>query len=468
MNQKEKIYPKDLFQTIIAEPLSNKEQEVLALLYQPIIGAHAFSLYLTLLSEILILSGMSEELFHSELVTMLDLSMNQIEAARLKLEGIGLLDTFIKVENYEDKLYIYRLNHPETAERFFKDEVLSLTLLNIVGQRKIDKLFKLFQPKFAKLTGLKNISASFKEVYSFREEQIAGQQMALSKMKEAFTDPRPVEKVSAISDTFSWEYFTDGIRKLGVLLPDDSKGFKEEIYVFHNLFGINELDMIDFCSKSFDYYTNKIVVKEFEKSIYQTYDRDKKQRETEHIKNENAELTSEEQQTYRYNSLKMDGFSEQDILMIMDSEQNFPLNYLEALKNERGGYTTPQERSLVKYLVSKSGLPNSVINVLINYVFNIQKQPTLKAEYVNRIANEWAQNEIYSPEKAITHVRELAKKGKEKQQNRNYYAGNKQPIRQETLPDWVENPIAEKKLSKEEQERLDREIQDFLSKGGSN
>ena len=466
MNQENKIYPKDLFQTIIAEPLSNKEQEVLALLYQPIIGAQAFSLYLTLLSEISIATGMSEELFHSELITVLDMSIKQIETARLKLEGIGLLDTFIKVESYEDKKYFYRLNHPETAERFFKDEVLALTLLNIVGQRKMDKLFKRFQPKYIQLAGLKNISASFKDIYVFRAEQIDANQSTLSKMANSFEDPRPPEKVSAITDSFSWDYFLEGIKKMGIQLPEDATGFKEEVYVFHNLFGINELDMVEFCSKSFDYYSNKIIVKEFEKAIYQTYDSDKKQREVESIKNEAANLTNEEQQTYRYNSLKMTGFSEQDILVIMDSERNFPLNYLEALKSERGGYTTPQERSLVKYLVSKSGLPNSVINILINYVFNIQKQPTLKADYVNRIANEWAQNGIFSPEKAISHVRELARKGKEKQQNRTNYGVNRQPIRQETLPDWVENPTVEKKLSKERQAQLRKELNELLMEEG--
>ncbi len=92
--------------------------------------------------------------------------------------------------------------------------------------------------------------------------------------------------------------------------------------------------------------------------------------------NKQAQLTVEEQQTYRYNALKMNGFSELDIQMIMDSEKNPPIQYLEALKNSRGGYTTPQERSLVKYVASNPGLPTSVINILINYVYNIQQQPT--------------------------------------------------------------------------------------------
>ncbi|PZL75885.1 helicase DnaB [Enterococcus plantarum] len=461
------VHPKSIFQVALSYPLSNQEQAVLTLLYQPIIGAEAFSLYLTLLSEVEE-SGVSESLFHADLITMMDMSIKQIQTARKKLEGIGLLGTFVKDDSELGAHFFYRLNHPETAERFFKDEVLSLTLLNIVGQRKLDKLFDRFKPKFINLTGFAEVSASFKEVYQFKEEQIISQSKLLSQMERSFNDPRPAQKPSAVNESFDWAYFVQGIEKLGIKLPDNSVGFKEEVFVFHNLFGITELDMIDFCSKSFDYYTSKIDVKDFERAVYRTYDPDKKQKPSEFQRNDSVELSAEDQQTYRYNSLKLNGFSTQDIQMIMDSEKNFPLNYLEALKNERGGYTTPQERSLVKYLVSKSGLPNSVINVLINYVYNIQKQPTLKADYVNRIANEWAQSGIFSPEKAIDHVRELAKKGKEQKQTRQRYGQNNRPIRQETLPDWVDNPVEEQKLSKEEQARLDKEIQDFLSKGGGN
>ncbi|MFD2305441.1 replication initiation and membrane attachment family protein [Enterococcus termitis] len=464
-NNWKEVQPKSIFQVAVSFPLSDQEQDILALLYQPIIGANAFSLYMTLLSEVAH-TGVSESLFHADLITMMDKSIKEIQQARLKLEGIGLLDTFVKSDAELGTIFLYRLNHPETIERFFKDEVLTLTLLNSVGQRKLDKLFERLKPKFIQLTGYEEISANFKDVYLFREEQIVAQNDQLQQIEAAFNDARPRKKLSAVDESFDWAYFVQGIERLGIKLPNDHEGFKEEVYIFHNLFGITEIDMIDFCSKSFDYYSGEIDVKDFERGIYRTYDPDKQQRKSEVLRSERAKLSDADQQTYRYNSLKMNGFSEMDIQMIMDSEKNYPLNYLEALKSGKGGYTTPQERSLVKYLVSKSGLPNSVINILINYVYNIQKQPTLKAEYVNRIANEWAQSGITSPEKAIEHVREIAQKSKNQTQNKSRYSQNGRPIRQETLPDWVENPVEEQKLSKEEQAKLDKEIQDFLSKGG--
>lgn len=48
-----------------------------------------------------------------------------------------------------------------------------------------------------------------------------------------------------------------------------------------------------------------------------------------------------------------------------------------------------------------------------------------------------------------------------KQANRQY---QRQPVRQETMPNWVENPTPEEKLSPEEQAKLDAEISAFLGK----
>lgn len=462
LEKEQSLHPKMTFQVTIDYPLSNKELEILTILYQPIIGADALSLYLTLLSEIN-QKGSSEKLFHADLIMMMDKSIQAILTARKKLEGIGLLDTYYTNDSDLGGGYLYQLLPPESIERFFKDEVLTIMLFNSVGERKLDKLYQQFKTTTIDYTGFKKVNASFQEVYSFKESQIISYREKLETIRKGIRPPRKKKQLSETTETFDWAYFSQEVKRLGLNFPKDEKSFKEEIFVFHNLYGINEIEMVDFCSKSFDYYTNQIVEKEFRRSIYDIYDRNKPQitadfKETEHVK-------EQEKQTYRYNSLKMNGFSEQDIQVIMDSERHFPLNYLDALKEERGGYTTPQERSLIKYLVEKSGLPNSVINILINYVYNIQNQPTLKSEYMNRIANQWAQLEIFSPEKAIEHVRELAKKSKQKKQS-GYYPNNKKIIRQEKLPEWVNQPTEAAELSPEEHDKINQEIQKFLNKGG--
>ena len=128
---RQRIQPKNIFQAVIDSPLSDQEKEVLTFLYQPIVGANAFSLYWLLLSE----TTDSEEngsLFHADLISLLDLSCQQLEEACYKLEGIGLLETYKKTDRELGDCYLYYLKAPETAARFFKDEVLALVLFNRV------------------------------------------------------------------------------------------------------------------------------------------------------------------------------------------------------------------------------------------------------------------------------------------------------------------------------------------------
>ena len=91
---RQRIQPKNIFQGLLIHRFLIKRKRF-NLLYQPIVGANAFSLYWLLLSE----TTDSEEngsLFHADLISLLDLSCQQLEEACYKLEGIGLLETYKK------------------------------------------------------------------------------------------------------------------------------------------------------------------------------------------------------------------------------------------------------------------------------------------------------------------------------------------------------------------------------------
>ena len=89
---RQRIQPKIFFKRLLIHRFLIRERGF-NLLYQPIVGANAFSLYWLLLSE----TTDSEEngsLFHADLISLLDLSCQQLEEACYKLEGIGLLETY--------------------------------------------------------------------------------------------------------------------------------------------------------------------------------------------------------------------------------------------------------------------------------------------------------------------------------------------------------------------------------------
>lgn len=459
------IRPKTIFKVVIDWPLSDMEKEVLTFLYQPLIGAVAFSLYLTLLSEINGQTSQSEELFHADLITLTDSSLPQLTAARRKLEGIGLVDTFMKTDETLGRVLIYRLNHPETVERFFKDEILSITLLNTVGKRKFDKLYERFKPKFLRLEGYENISAGFKDVYLFKEEQIAAETELISKIQHDFENPRPTAPLTVESETFDWTFFEEQIAKLGIKLPTDKEAFRKLVFTFHESLGIDELEMANFASKSFDYYLNQIDTNEMKRQINAAFYPKRKQTQSVPLYFK-PELSDKDNQTYRYNSLKLAGFTEEEIKIVLESEKIPPEKYLEGVKRSKGGFPTDLEKYNVRYLIEQSDLPNSVINILLHFVCSVENKKSLRSEHLNEIANDWAEQKISSPEAAILYVKERSQKNKAKQEKQTKQRFSSAPIRVEKLPDWVDQPSNSEKLSKERQRALQQQLQDLLKEEG--
>ncbi len=113
---------------------------------------------------------------------------------------------------------------------------------------------------------------------------------------------------------------------------------------------------------------------------------------------------------------------------------------------------TDSEQWLIKSLVERSPLPNSVINVLVHYVLVVQTMP-LCQEIMNNIAAQWSELKIGMAEDAIKHVRSLVRSAKEN-------AADHKPaakiIREEKLPSWAEKPVEETALTPERQAELDK------------
>ncbi|MDN6289729.1 MAG: DnaD domain protein, partial [Tetragenococcus koreensis] len=119
---------------------------------------------------------------------------------------------------------------------------------------------------------------------------------------------------------------------------------------------------------------------------------------------------------------------------------------------------------LLKTLVERSPLPNSVINVLVHYILVIKKNSSLQANFVNQIATNWSELELNSPEQAIKHVRDLVKEAKNKPTKKSNSSSRKQqPIRKETLPDWVDKPTEEVE-DPAVQEEINKKLQDYLKR----
>lgn len=121
---------------------------------------------------------------------------------------------------------------------------------------------------------------------------------------------------------------------------------------------------------------------------------------------------------------------------------------------------------MLEELIGRNLLPKSVINIIINYILVIQNQAVINANYLNAIANDWAQKKITTPEAAIAHVRQNNQKLVRKTQPSRSNYQKRGAGRKEALPEHIKQPPKETKLTPEKEAELNRKLAEYLSKEG--
>lgn len=134
-----------VFRDFSISPLDDK---VLSFIYQPMIGAGAYSLYRLLLSQL-----PADQLGYSELeqqrklflslgVDPGDKGRRSVALFTSRLEAVGLLHTVRKLRpDQEEAIYFYRLLRPLNPYEFFKNQHLTLLLRDRIGKHAVLHLY---------------------------------------------------------------------------------------------------------------------------------------------------------------------------------------------------------------------------------------------------------------------------------------------------------------------------------------
>lgn len=118
--------------------LSLFDIKILVRLYQPIIGHQSFALYMTLWSDYLGETRIDTkvDLTLQRLVDQLQLSIDQLHIARRTLEAYGLIDTFV---NESKKTLRFIMRNPLPAKDFFANDILLLSLQARLGKDEFQR-----------------------------------------------------------------------------------------------------------------------------------------------------------------------------------------------------------------------------------------------------------------------------------------------------------------------------------------
>ncbi len=428
------VLPADTYIVINKTVITNKDRRILTMLYQPIIGYSAVSLYLTLLDDLDKQEFMSEELTHHHLMSTMQLKLEDILVAREKLEAIGLLKTYMKKDNINQ--YVYLVYSPISANEFFNHPILNVVLYNNIGKKEYEKILSIFKVPRVNLKDFEEITHSFDEVFhSVRGNVSLQEESILKEQKNSLKFQNSVD----------FNLILSGIPEKEI----HEKCFNEDTkYLINSLSYIYHIDSYNMQGL----IRNSINEKGFiDKTLLRKSCRDFYQFEN------HGNLP-----TLIYNNQpeylkKPKGDNSKWAQMVYAFETISPYELLKLRYN--GVEPTDRDKNLVEGLLLDQKLAPGVVNVLISYVLKTNNQQ-LKKSYVETIAGQWKRLGIETVEDAMKYTEKEYKKAK--QISKKETQKKEKPIKEEKLPAWFSQEQKVSAVSDEDVEELDKILKELV------
>ncbi|MFS0780632.1 replication initiation and membrane attachment family protein [Bacillus sp. 1P06AnD] len=428
MNHWQQLLPVDQYRVTTKGILDDYSRKIITMLYQPLIGPLSVSLYMTLWSELESNKRWSQEANHYSLMNMLDAPLNDIYQARVKLEGIGLMKAFKRV-NEEETTFVYELMAPLSPEQFFTDGMLNIYLYKKIGKVQFAKLKKFFCDEEFDRSSYEEITKSFADVFVsshltslyVAEDSKGDLEPAAGQAFHSEVQPKELE---GFSHSFDFGLFFAGLKSSLVPEKAFSKNIKETIAKLSFIYGINPLVMQSLVIKAMN-EQNEIDEEELRKAA-----RDWFQIE---YSDEYPSL-SEQIQPAKYRQAAAEPASEEDVF-IQHLETISPRELLRQYGN--GAEPTSQVMRTVEEVMLDQKLLPGVMNVLIDFVMNINDMKFTNS-YVKAIAGQWARKNVKTVKDAMELARAEYKKSQNKQaKGSNSTYNSKKAVRTEIVPDWL-------------------------------
>lgn len=416
---------------------SNFNESVFELFYQPILGTAAFAMFHALRTQLNEKPVISARRLQSQLLIQLNAGRQAAGEAIQRLEATGMLRTFNQTDQLGE-LFVYELQPTLTPTEFIDDNLLSILLLEAVGEERFNSLGE-YANRFSlenQEPALTEITHNFFDVFHVDERQVTALPTEITtSRKKIVNEKKPERKI--INVDFDWPTLVQLLEKQPIT-EEDLNVNRNLIEVEHQLYGIDEPTMARLITQSTDLATNKIRPQRLKQLVAGKYRVDAKQtdRKTVVKEKEKEALSKEEQQ------------------LIETCKYYAPVTFLQQLKQQMGGFVTSGERTIIRSLIQEQQLDAGVVNILSWYVIASLKRPTLQANYVNTIANNWMRAGVTTAEEALTHIHDFNKqKAQKRAHHKTSYYRQQQTVR-EKMPAWANED--EKQVKKSTPEQLKR------------
>lgn len=424
---KNSLLPADTYTIINQTILTEVDKKIIISLYEPIIGPIAVSLYLTFWADLDKLELMSKDFTHHHLMTILKSKLIDIENARKSLEAVGLLKSYIK-RNDNINEYLYELYSPLSASEFLNHPVLSILLLNNIGENEYNILLNSYKKYNFNKSDYEEITSSMNETFKSVNENVfeenirntkkLGINIASSIDFELLESTLPKGLVT--SKTFN-KKTKDLINQLAFIYNIDSVKMSEIIRLVIDEYGIINKDKLRSATrKNYEYNNNGSLPT----IVYRT--------QPDYLKSPSGDLSNRGRMIHVFENTK-------------------PYDFLKS--RNKGIKPTSRDLKILEHIAVDFDLPPGVVNVLVDYALLVNNGKINNA-YMEAIASTWSRKGIKTVEDAMN----LAEKGHKK--NVKVVKETKSNVNI-NVPAWMDKDNKSEEMSEEELKELETMFEEF-------
>ena len=428
------ILPADSYVVINKTVITDKDRKIISMLYQPIIGFTATSLYFTLIDDLDKQEIMSEDLTHHHLMSTMQLKLEDIIIAREKLEAVGLLKTYLRKNSINH--YAYLLYSPISANEFFNHPILNIVLYNNLGKKEYEKVLNYYKIPRINLKDYEDVTKSFDDVFTSIRGTILEANDDITKQ-----DSNNI----LINKGIDFNLIISSIPESQLNDKCFTKDVKDLINALSFTYNLNTLDMQNLIRNSIN-----------EKGLIDKTTLRKSCRDYYQFEN-NGNLP-----TLIYNKQpdylkKPQGDNSKWAKMVYTFENLTPYQFLKA--KYKGAEPTDRDKRLIESLLVEQKLNPGVVNVLIAYVLNINNQQ-LKKSYVETIAGQWKRLNIETVEEAMQITEKEHKKLKKivNKDSKKTLTKNDN----DNTPIWFDQEQKVVETTEEDEEEMDKILKELL------
>ncbi len=426
------ILPADSYTVINKTIVELSDRKLITMLYQPIIGHVATSLYFTLIDDLDKKETMSDDLTHYHLMATMKLRLEEVIIAREKLEAVGLLRTYLKKDNINH--YAYLIYSPLSASDFLNHPILNIVLYNNIGKNEYDKIVEYYKVPRINLKDYEEITSSFSETFSqidgkeyIENTDIRENQTNHINVKEIVDFNMLITGFNNINERCFNQETKDLINNLAFIYKIDNLTMQGLVRNCINERGLIDKTELRKSCRNFYQFENDGKLPSL---VYRT--------QPDYLKTPSGDTSNRAKMIYTF-------------------ENTSPIDYLRS--KYKTGEPAKRDIQLIESLIGDTKLSPGVVNVLISYVLQINNQK-LSKNYIDTIAGQWKRLNIETVPDAMAICEKEHKKVKKKLESQNSKPSNYHK-KQEQLPEWFNKNLENKEVSKDDQAEMDRLLKEL-------